>query len=28
METMLGQLQGFGEDVGGGDRVKIQGCCL
>jgi hypothetical protein len=28
METMLSQFEGLGEDVGGGDRVKIQGCCL
>ena len=28
METVIGQFEGFGEDVGCGDRVKIQGCCL
>jgi hypothetical protein len=28
METMLGQFEGLSKDVGGGYRVKIQGCCL
>jgi hypothetical protein len=28
METMFGQFEGLSKDVGCGDRVKIQGCCL
>jgi hypothetical protein len=28
METMLSQFEGLSKNVGGGYRVKIQGCCL